>query len=115
MSLVMKKWLPHQKALIQNVRLDINWFVLNGEWKTHLKAAELASLPGLKRIYIVTHTNIEPSPLTSRLQRRKSRLVKWIYDMLAHRPSLTMFVVRNGLFYRRLVNTTRLGKLLERV
>ena len=115
MSLVMQKWLPHQKALIQNVRLDINRFVLNSEWKTHLRAANWASLPGLKRIYIVTHTDIEPSPLKSRLHRRKSRLVKMIYDLLTHRPSLTMFVVRDGLFYRRLVDRSRLGKLLERV
>ena len=115
MSLVLQKWLPHQKALIKNIRLDINWFVLNGEWKTHLKAANLASLPGLKHIHIVTHTEMEPGPLTTRLQRRRSRLVKFIYEMLARRPSLTMFVVRDGRFYRRLVSRSRLGKLLERV
>ena len=115
MLLVIQKWLPHQKALIKNVRLDINWFALNGEWKTHLKAANLASLPGLKQIHIVTHTDVEPSPLMARLQRRKSRLVKLVYEMLARRPDLTMFVVRDGRFYRRLVSKTRLGKLLERV
>ena len=115
MSLVFQKWLPHQKALIKNVRLDINWFALNGEWKTHLRAADLVSLPRLKKIYIVTHTDVEPSPLMARWQRRKSRLVKMVFNMLARRPALTILVVRDGSLFRRLVKNSRLGKLLDRV
>lgn len=121
MSLIFQKWLPHQKALIRNVRLDIMFFVLDDEWETHLKGASLASLQCLERIHIVTHgayTSFIPprsDAYKKRMGRRKSRLVKIIYEMLAHRPSLAMFVVRDGRFYRRLGSNSRLGKLLERV
>ena len=121
MSSIFQKWLPYQKALIRNVRLDIGAFVLDHDWETHLKGADLPSLQRLEQICIVTHTSsakLGPprrDPSKARMQRRKSRLVKIIYEMLANRPSLAMFVVRDGRFYRRLGSKTRLGKLLERI
>ena len=119
MSLVFKNWLPHQKALIRTVRLDINWFVLNVDWKTNLRAVDLASLPSLDQIHIITHSYLADPPVrelyAARNQGRRSKLVKYIHEMLASRPSVTMLIVRDGHFYRRLSSTSRLGKLLKRV
>ena len=119
MPVILQNWLPHQKALIRKVRLDIGWFVLDAEWEEHLEGANLASLQSLEQIHIVTHSYFECDPPTGipqeRMQRRRSRLVKNIYKMLAGRPFLTMLVVRDELLLRRLGNTSRLGKLLERV
>ena len=115
MSLVFQNLLPHQKALIKHVRLDIMWFVMNHQWKQNLKAANLSSLQSLQKIDIVTHTDKIFGPMKARVQRRRSRLVKSIFKMLAYRPFLTIVVTRNGRVYRRLGHGSRLGKLLERV
>ena len=121
MSSIFQKWLPHQTALIRNVRLDIKLFVLDDSWKKHLKGASLESLQRLEQIHIVTHsgyTSFIPPRRNSykqKMERRKSSLVKMIYEMLAHQPTLAMFVVRDGRFYRRLGSKSTLGNLLEQL
>ena len=115
MSLAFQKWLPHQKALIKNIRLDINGLVVDDEWKTHIKKTNLPSLQGLKQMHIVTYTFPTPDDYMVKMQRRKSRLVKSFFKLLARRPSLTIFVIRDRRLYRRLVSSSSLGNLLERV
>ena len=121
MSRAFKYLLPHQKSLIRNIRIDINWFILDREWNEHLKLVDLASLPGLRQIQIITLTNLFSNrPLASMphgaiLQRRKSRLVKSVWRLIECQPSLTVVVIRNGRVYRRLGKNSRLGKLLRRL
>lgn len=115
MSVIFQKWLPRQKAWIEKVRLDINPFVLNNQWSTHLREADLESLPSLKIIYIITHACPERDPFTERMQQRRSRLVEIIYEMLANRPFLTMYVVRDQRPFRRLTSESKLEDLLELV
>ena len=105
MPVTFQKWLPHQKALIRKIRLDIAWFFLNDEWESHLKGANLASLQSLERIHIITHSEFERDhpmvfPSEERMQRHTSRLVRIIFESLAPRPSLKMFFVQDGCFYR---------------
>ena len=118
MSLVFQDLLPHQKALIRKVRIDINRFVTHREWTAHFKVADLKSLQDLRRIQLVTRTNVSVYGTGLRVatvQQRKPRLVKSVLRLRAHRPALTVVVIRNGRIYRRLNRKSRMGKLLERV
>ena len=118
MSLVFQNLLPHQKALIRNVRIDMNKFVTRREWTAHFKVVDLKSLQDLRRIQLVTCTNVSvysTGRSVAMVQQRKPRLVKSVLRLRAHRPALTVVVIRNGRIYRRLNRKSRMGKLLERV
>ena len=102
--------------MIRNIRLDLNWFILDRGWDTFLQDANLGSLQGLRKIEIITHTNnVKPARSMEKIQRRKARLVRKVWEMMATRPSLTLVVIRNGYIYRRLDARSRLGNLLDRV
>lgn len=107
--------MPGYASKIERLRLDMTHVVRYKRWQAGLDV-NLRALRGLRQIQLCTHTDQGLDALGFRNRVRRAMLTKAVMELFAIRHCLTIIVIRNGHFDRRLDHESKIEKeFLENV
>lgn len=107
--------MPGYAPKIERLRLDMTHMVRYKRWQAGFDV-NLTALRGLRQIQLCTHTDQGLDALGFRDRVRRAMLTKAVMELFAIRHCLTIIVIRNGHFNRRLDRESKIEKeFLENV